>query len=271
MRIDIYCAFCERITDPLLLARYRQLLTEEELSRQVRFYFEPDRHRFLITRALLRTTLSRYADIPPERWRFVTNAYGRPYVANEGAAGLTFNLSHTRKLVVLAVTRGCELGVDTEDTVTRTPPLAIADRFFAPEEAASLRALPAEQRAQRFFQHWTLKESYIKARGMGLSLPLDGFAFHFPAAQQVRLTVQASLQDAAENWHLWQWWLQSAPARAAVAAQLRHHMLALCAQQVPGDPPELVLRDVVPLVSEDDVRSALIARSQSVAASGPEA
>src|SRR6185437_13488390 len=204
MRIDIYCAFCERITDPALLARYRQVLTQEERGRQLRFYFQQDRHRYLITRALLRTTLSRYADIAPEQWAFLTNAHARPYVSNQGVNGLTFNLSHTRKLVVLAVTRGGELGIDTEDTVTRTPPLEIADRCFAPEEVTSLRALPAEQRVQRFFQHWTL-------------------------------------QDADENWRLWQWWVQSAQARGAPGEQ---HMLALCAQRVADAPPELVLREI---------------------------
>jgi 4'-phosphopantetheinyl transferase len=266
MRIDIYCAFCERIADPALLARYRQLLTEEEHSRQLRFHFEQDRHRYLVTRALLRTTLSRYADIAPEHWTFLTNAYGRPYVSNEGVNDLTFNLSHTRTLVVLAVARGRQLGVDTEDTVTRTPPLEIADRFFAPEEVTSLRALPVEQRVQRFFQHWTLKEAYIKARGMGLSLPLDRFAFHFAAEQQVRLTLQATLQDAAENWRLWQWWVRSAQARDAAAAPLRQHMLALCAQHVPGEPPQVVLRESVPLVSDDELRTTLMASSQDVAA-----
>lgn len=265
MRIDIYCAFSERITDPALLARYRQLLTEEERGRQLRFHFEQDRHRYLITRALLRTTLSRYADIAPEQWAFRTNAHGRPYVSSQGVNDLTFNLSHTRKLVVLAVTRGGELGIDTEDTVTRTPPLEIADRFFAPEEVTSLRALPPGQRVQRFFQHWTLKEAYIKARGMGLSLPLDRFALHFSGERQVRLTLQATLQDAAENWRLRQWWVQSAQVRGAQEAALQQHMLALCAQRIPDEPPELVLREIVPLVSEDDLHSTLIAASQDVA------
>ena len=163
------------------------------------------------------------------------------------------------------MTRGGELGVDIEDTVTRAPPLEIADRFFAPEEVESLRSLPAEQRLQRFFQHWTLKESYIKARGMGLSLPLDRFAFHFPGEQQVRLSLQETLQDSAENWRLWQWWVQSAQSRGAAATQWQQHMLALCAQRVPDDPPQLVLREIVPLVSEEDLRSALIAGSQDVA------
>lgn len=261
MRIDIWCAFCDSITDAVLLERYRRLLTDAERSQQARFHFESDRHRYLITRALLRTTLSRYADMAPEDWTFVSNAHGRPAIANAGITGLTFNLSHSRKLVVLAVAWHCELGIDTEDLLIRSPPLEIADRFFAPEEVASLRALPEDRRLQRFFQYWTLKESYIKARGRGLSLPLDQFAFHFADTDQVRLTVQPQLQDAADNWDFWQWWVQSERVAAAATSPPRQHMLALCGQRVREEPLQLVLREIVPLRSENDLSITLIART----------
>ncbi len=257
MQIDIWCAFCQSITDPPLLERYRRLLTAEELQQGARFHFAHDRHRYLITRALVRTTLSRYAEVPPERWTFVPTPYGRPAISNEGlrAGGISFNISHSRELVVLAITRDHDLGVDTEDVLTRSPPLEIADRFFAPEEVASLRALPADRQQERFFQHWTLKESYIKARGMGLSLPLDQFAFHFQDPAEVRLTTQPQLRDAAQNWRFWQWWIEPQ----------RQHMLALCARHVHGDPPRLRLKQIVPFVSETDLSTHLIASSQAAA------
>jgi 4'-phosphopantetheinyl transferase len=260
MQIDIWCAFCESITDPPLLERYRQLLTEAERQQETRFHFAQDRHRYLITRALVRTTLSRYADLPPERWTFVLNAYGRPAICNDGVHGISFNLSHSRKLVVLAITRDHDLGVDTEDALTRSAPTEIAERFFAPEEVASLRALPADQQPERFFQYWTLKESYIKARGMGLSLPLDQFAFHFPRADQVRLTIQPKLQDAAENWRFWQWWVRPQQPDS-IAAHHGQHLLALCAPNVRDAPPRLVLKEIVPFVSEGDLHHTLIASS----------
>jgi 4'-phosphopantetheinyl transferase len=262
MQVDIWCAFSESITDPSLLERYHELLTDAERRQQSRFHFAHDRHRYLITRALVRTTLSRYADVAPESWTFVPNSYGRPAIGNEATQvrGISFNLSHSRGLVVLAVTRDQELGVDTED-MTRAPPLEIADRFFAPAEVASLRAQPPECQPHRFFQYWTLKESYIKARGMGLSLPLDAFAFHFSPPDRVRLTIEPQLQDAPERWRFWQWWAWSSQASSPEPAQ-RQHMLALCVERVAAEPPpRLVMKEIVPFGSEGELPTQWLACS----------
>jgi 4'-phosphopantetheinyl transferase len=78
------------------------LLSQEEQRQQLRFHFERDRHRYLVTRAMQRTVLSKYVGIAPRDWRFTSNDYGRPSIAAEHAAarGLEFNLSHTDGLVV---------------------------------------------------------------------------------------------------------------------------------------------------------------------------
>ena len=93
---------------------------------------------------------------------------------------LNFNISHTKSLVLLGVTSDGALGVDVENCRSREAPLKIAHQFFAPEELAELQALPRAQQHDRFFEYWTLKESYIKARGMGLSLPFELVQFPFP-------------------------------------------------------------------------------------------
>ncbi len=249
-QIHIWCAFCEAITEPALLERYRQLLTDAERRQEARFHFAQDRHRYLVTRALVRTTLSRYVDIPPESWTFTANAYGRPTVSNPDppARRISFNLSHTRRLVVLAVADDFTVGVDTEDTLARTAPLEIAERFFAPEEVAALCALPLAEQPERFFRYWTLKESYIKARGMGLSIPLDQFAFDFPSSGGIRIALQPVLQDAADNWCFWQ--LRIKPG----------HMIAVCAQRQ-AEPPQLLVQEIVPLVSSSALASTPLASS----------
>ena len=96
------------------------------------------------------------------------------------------NLSHTDGLVALAVAK-TPVGVDVEDLQRRGRTVELSDRFFAPSEARALRALPEAAQRSRFFDLWTLKEAYIKARGQGLAIPLASFAFdldHGPLAFQ---------------------------------------------------------------------------------------
>ena len=162
--------------DSVHLARYRHLLTEAERAKVDRFRFTRDRHTALMTRVLVRVVLSRYCDVTPREWRFHTNHYGRPEVAMP-RCGVRFNLSHTAGLVVCLVSRGREVGVDAENLSREGAWLELAERFFAPTEAAAVRKIDESRRRRRFLEYWTLKESYIKARGMGLAIPLDGFSF----------------------------------------------------------------------------------------------
>jgi 4'-phosphopantetheinyl transferase len=239
-QIHLFCCYYLEIDDPGLLSSYRALLTERERATETRFHFARDQCCYLVTRALIRTTLSRYVDIAPQDWMFTANCYGRPEVANHhpDVRGLSFNVSHTNGLIVLAVTRERKLGVDTESLQARQPALDIADRCFAPHEVRSLRALPEARRDQRFFEYWTLKESYIKARGMGLSLALDSFGFSFPCDSVIELSVDGEDASTNSSWHFWQ--LLLAP----------HYMTALCAARSHGLVPPPVARKVVPLVSE---------------------
>jgi phosphopantetheinyl transferase len=83
-------------------------------------------------------------------------------------------------------------------------PLDIADHYFSAVESAALTALEPSWRHLRFFEYWTLKESYIKARGMGLSIPLDKFTFSYPCDCGVVLSVDAEFGDHPDRWAFWQ-------------------------------------------------------------------
>lgn len=237
--VDLWLTFHDEIDDPVLLADLRQLMTHEERLQEDRFRFADDRKRFRITRALVRTTLSSYAAVAPEDWVFVTNHHGCPRVAplHREAAGISFNLSHTRGLIALAVTRHAAIGVDVEHVTTRTVSLGIARRFFAANEVGDLAAVAPAAQQHRFFEYWTMKESYIKARGMGLSLPLDKFSFRFPDDHSVRLEMAEELGDDPARWNFFQYRPTS------------NHLLALCigqSSQVRRSPPNVSIRRTVP-------------------------
>lgn len=167
-------------------ARCEAFLDDEELAHSRRLRFPQHQREYILSHALLRTTLSQYADIAPTQWGLLRNASGKPYlVETVGAERLRFNLSHTHGLSVCAVTLDCDLGVDVEFHANRESLLDVADHYFSQREIADLRALPKAVQGDVFFRYWTLKESYIKARGEGLSIPLDSFSFCFPADSAV--------------------------------------------------------------------------------------
>ncbi len=155
-----------------------------------------------MTRVLVRTVLSRYVPVDPRDWVFGTNAYGRPYALNQQAEDmrLTFNLSHTHSMIVLGVTAGRALGVDVENIRSHSVSMGMADRFFSPLEAGVLANTPSHRQQYRFFEYWTFKEAYIKARGMGLQLPLDKFSFDYPDDSRVQIPIDQALGDDPARW-----------------------------------------------------------------------
>lgn len=242
--VHLWFASPEAITDPHLLDAYRALLTEEEEARRERYLLERARQEFLVARALVRTTLSRYGELSPEAWRFEKNKHGRPDLLLEqrGEPALLFNISHTRGLVVCAVVRGLDVGVDVEDTRRNTNGVAIADRFFSDGEVKDLHRLPAHHQQDRFFDYWTLKEAYIKARGMGLALPLGGFSYHLLQGPPPRISFDPEhIDDAPRQWQF------------ALFSPTDRHRSALAVRRGEGAPDlSVTLRWVVPLSSDPE-------------------
>ena len=158
------------------------LLSVEERARDARFQHQGAREQFLVGRWLLRTVVGARVGVAAAALPLIEverGALAVPAAHNPG--DVRFNLSHTDGLVAVSVAAGCEVGVDVEDGERRGRTVELADRFFAPSEIAALRGLPEGAQRDRFFRLWTLKESYIKARGQGLAIPLAGFAFDLDA------------------------------------------------------------------------------------------
>ena len=243
------------IADEQLLDSYRELLEPTERAQELRFHFPRDRRRYLVTRALVRTVLSRYAGIEPRDWRFSNNAYGRPEIANTEAADarLSFNISHTHSLIVLGVTRQRALGVDVENVQAREVSLEIAHHYFAPPEVAVLSTAPLAEQQYRFFEYWTFKEAYIKARGMGLSLPLEKFSFQYPADDAVEISIDRELADEPARWQFWQF--RPRP----------EYLVAVCAERAATE-TSIVVRQTVPMRSDRPFAPQFLRLSDRVSA-----
>jgi 4'-phosphopantetheinyl transferase len=152
-----------------------RVLSRDEHERAARFHFEKDRQHFKVSRSALRIVLGRYAKLPSESLEFGQTEYGKPFLTNPEAAGLLFNLSHSGEVALIAVAREREVGVDVELMRADFATNEVAEHFFSVAEIYTLSGLEPKLRTQAFFNCWTRKEAYVKARGEGLSMPLDVF------------------------------------------------------------------------------------------------
>lgn len=152
-----------------------QIIDKEEQKRANRFVFQKNRDQFTVAHAVLRLILGRYLNKEPHLLNFCFNQYGKPRLAGESGCSVLFNISHSHDLVLIAIASGREVGVDIEYTRDDLADVQIAERFFSDNEVAVLKSLPVEHQKDAFFNCWTRKEAFIKAKGKGLSIPLDSF------------------------------------------------------------------------------------------------
>ena len=181
------------------------VLSTEERIKSRRYSSEVARIQYLISRLLVRTVLSKYARVPEHVWQFEANAYGRPYIVGPQVVhDLRFNLSNTVGLVACAVTIGCDVGIDVQHTEWQIDIDMLLPTVFAAPELADVCSFPQSDRRDRFFSYWTLKEAYVKARGEGMSIPLDTFWFDFNGGAPL-LRVADHCHDNPERWQFRQY------------------------------------------------------------------
>lgn len=160
----------DRLADVL-----KRHLSPDEITRADRFHFAKDRNHFIAARGLLRTLLSVYLGMNSEDLRFSYAEKGKPSLKETQRSAINFNLAHSHGMAIYAFACDREVGVDLEYIREDLAGEKIAERFFSPREIEMLKGVPAELRKEAFFNCWTRKEAYIKARGEGLSMPLDEF------------------------------------------------------------------------------------------------
>jgi 4'-phosphopantetheinyl transferase len=182
-----------------LLKVLEEKLSVDESERAGRFHFQIHRDRFIAAHGCLREILTRYLHCDPHQISFSINPYGKPALVDHN---LEFNLSHSGDFALIAITDGRRVGIDIEQIRQGISSQVIAQQYFSKAEVAELQALPLEQRKNAFFTCWTRKEAYIKAHGLGLSLPLESFDVSLSPSEPAMLRATRPDPHEAARWTL---------------------------------------------------------------------
>jgi len=182
--------------------RAEEQLSDSERARAERFHFLRDRNRYIVARGWLRVYLGDYLGIPPAAVSLDTTPVGKPRLVGEPPEGLRFNIAHSEDIALFAFARNHEVGVDLEREKGHIAWRDLAERYFAPEEVAEMMSLPAAQQQTAFYRCWTCKEAYVKALGLGLQVPLDGFAVALAPDQPARLIHTSHDPQQRDRWEL---------------------------------------------------------------------
>jgi 4'-phosphopantetheinyl transferase len=202
--IHLWITYPEEIQDEALLFCYEKLLSDAERAEQQGFRHIPYRRQYTISRSLVRSTLSRYAEIPPERWQFIRNEHGRPEILPDGETPpFRFNVSHTNGIAACVVALDGNIGVDVENVARDVAISPISRRYFSASEIKSLASLPAKEQRCRFFEIWTLKESFGKAMGLGLTFPLKQLSFNRVNISDWEIASDALYGEDSNRWRFW--------------------------------------------------------------------
>ncbi|WP_394128788.1 4'-phosphopantetheinyl transferase family protein [Shewanella maritima] len=181
-----FCPLDTNLLDEKTVSIVRSWLSDAEINKVDRFIQHAAQQQGLMVRGYLRSVLSSFVNIEPDEWQFEYGEKGKPRLSavQYKQTGLQFNLSHSGNWLLIGVIHSKEdasmpiqLGVDIERRRESTNIHSILHHYFSKPEEAALLVLPESQQRERFFDLWALKESFIKATGLGLSLSLKAFSF----------------------------------------------------------------------------------------------
>lgn len=186
-------------------SKFKYLLNKDELEKSETYRLVSDNINYFISKCFVKHLLSRYLNIEAIDLRFRLGNMGKPEVFND--KGVKFNLSHTKGLIVCAVSLDKDIGCDAEYSRIKNNATLIAENCFSNAEIDYLHGLPYNQRAERFLDLWVLKESYIKAKGLCVGLNMDEFSFSIGKPfldhknDNIRLKFSSKITDKSENWY----------------------------------------------------------------------
>lgn len=223
---------------PVDVARaFEPHLAEDELEKAARFRFQLHRDRYVVGRGILRTLIGRYLDCSAGAIRFAYDVHGKPALDHASTA-LSFNVSHSENAALYAFCVGFEIGVDVERLRPAAARERVAEHFFSASEVATLRSLAPELQPRAFLACWTRKEAFLKARGDGLTLPLNAFDVAFAPGEAPALLRTAWAPEEASTWALYD--LSASLDDHVAALAVRSGAWRLTLNPSLNDPAELI-------------------------------
>ena len=150
------------------------MLSTEERERSSRFIFDKDREKYIIAHGILRVLLSNYLGKEPCNLELVRDKYQKLFISDNF---LKFNISHSQDIVVIAVSKNIDLGIDVEYINRKIGYEDIAAKYFSRYEYKKIMSSEFDEGKQKelFFSYWVSKEAFIKLIGRGLHFPLNKF------------------------------------------------------------------------------------------------
>lgn len=212
--VHIYTFLLSQV-DTAQLSKLQMLLDVAELERLYRFRSEELQQDFLLAHGMLRILLGQYVAVDPAALRFVTSPFGKPALAMPAGSDIQFNLAHSAGCVLIAITRGRQLGVDIENIDAQIADTSFYVEHFTASEQQALANLPPALALRGFYTAWTSKEAFIKATGEGFSADLQSFSVTIDLGKSSQPTM---IHDGDKVWYLHQLDISSAVVAALVVA-----------------------------------------------------
>ena len=197
---------------------FETVLSPDERERAHRFRFPQHQQRFIAARGMLRSLISRYLHIQPEKIKLGLGPQGKPFVENTGRSPLYFNVSHSQKIAVFAFSPDFEVGIDVEGPQPRMDYHGVASRVLSNQEQQWIQDLPESRKKSALLTAWARKEAFVKAIGTGLAFPLRNLTVTLLPEQTPQLVHIDDPSLADKPWTIHALYPRSGYAAALVVA-----------------------------------------------------
>jgi 4'-phosphopantetheinyl transferase len=188
--VEVYAVKVDKNLDVAVFEALLDYVATEKSARIKRFFKYEDALRTLLGDILARYLICQKLNLKNQQLQFGKNQYGKPFLVN--GRSVCFNISHSGEWVVCALS-SLPVGIDVE----KMGPVddALGERIFTHDEYRVLRAKSSSEQRSCFYKLWTLKESFIKAIGKGLSIPLTSFSISFDQGERISVKTESGTGD----------------------------------------------------------------------------